>query len=473
MGDPSTRSGQGNGKRMGRFAGWGTRVGEEAFTPPPSDKQDVETLVLQVRDAVVAEFPPAQIVAPDEATLRKIEERIDHHVGQLYHTHNLHLGEDEETRLAQVVRDKLVGLGFLERYRRRNDILEVALNSDGGLWLAVKGLPGWLRDETFDVPAEEVNRILSVVLGSVNRQVSFANPIESARLNTGERLQVVASPIAVPKNVKAGQVPYPSFDLRFFEPTAVPPRQYLEWNALSEEMLDFLGNLVRNRCSVMALGKTGSGKTTLLNALSFFIPTGDRVVSIEDTQELKIAAPNWQPLETRPPSISGEGEITQEMLVATSLRMFPDWVAVGEVRHPAVAAALLDAQASGHAGLSTFHAHSPAEAIYRLQQLLLRTGSFPSLVTAKMEMVLGLDVMVQIRFDRRMNKRRVTEIAQVDPELKRGEVNTTPIYVYDYEASYRNSRVEQRTDEHGNPVMVTVEDHPVWNKAGEFTREIW
>ena len=99
------------------------------------------------------------------------------------------------------------------------------------------------------------------------------------------------------------------------------------------------------------------------NALSHYISPRDRVVTIEDTQELKMAAPNWQALETRPPSITGEGAITQEMLVATSLRMFPDWVVVGEVRHPHVAAALLDAQASGHAGTSTFHAHSPQEAI--------------------------------------------------------------------------------------------------------------
>jgi len=80
---------------------------------------------------------------------------------------------------------------------------------------------------------------------------------------------------------------------------------------------------------------------------------------------------------------------------------------------------------------------------------------------------------VQIRFDRRMGKRRVTEIAQIDPALKRGEVSTTPIYVYDYEASYTNSRVEQRKDTEGNPVMVTVEDRPTWSKVGEFTREIW
>jgi len=459
-------------QRMRRFAGWGTRVGEEAFTPPPSDKQDVEGLVLQVRDKVVAEFPPGQIVAPDEATLNKIVERIDHHVGQLF-VGGAYLGDAEEKRLAQAVRDRIIGLGFLERYRRRDDILEVALNSDGGLWIVAKGQPGWERDTGFDVPADEVNRILTVVLGSVNRQVSFANPIESARLNTGERLQVVAPPIAVPRNIKAGETPYPAFDLRFFEPVAVPPEQYIAWGALNEEMMGFLAGLTRNRCSIMALGKTGSGKTTLINALSHYIPSRDRVVTIEDTQELKMAAPNWQPLETRPPSITGEGEITQEMLVAASLRMFPDWVVVGEVRHPAVAAALLDAQASGHAGLSTFHAHSPQEAIYRLQQLLLRTGSFPSLVTAKMELVLGLDVMVQIRFDRRMGKRRVTEIAQIDPVLKRGEVNTTSIYVYDYEASYANSRVEQRKDDEGNPVMVTVEDRPTWSKVGEFTREIW
>ncbi|MCK4316864.1 MAG: CpaF family protein, partial [Anaerolineae bacterium] len=322
-------------QRMGRFSGWGTRVGEGALTPPPTNEANLEVLVLKVRDKVVAEFPPGQIVAPDEATLHEIVERIDHHVGQLF-VGGAYLGDDEEKRLAQAVRDRIVGLGFLERYRRRDDILEVALNSDGGFWLVVKGQPGWVRDEGLEVAADEVNRILSVVLGSVNRQVSFANPIESARLNTGERLQVVAAPIAVPRGLKAGETPFPAFNLRFFEPVAVPPEQYLGWGALNEDMLSFLAGQTRNRCSIMALGKTGSGKTTLLNALSHYIPSRDRVVTIEDTQELKMAAPNWQALETRPPSITGEGAITQEMLVATSLRMFPDWVGVGEVRHPHV-----------------------------------------------------------------------------------------------------------------------------------------
>jgi len=164
---------------MRRFAGWGQRVGDEGFTPPPSDKQDVERLVLQVRDKVVAEFPPGQIVAPDEATLHEIVDRIDHHVGQLFVGGAYYLDDDDEARLAQAVRDRIIGLGFLERYRRRDDILEVALNSDGGFWLVVKGQPGWVRDEGLKVAADEVNRILSVVLGSVNRQVSFANPIES------------------------------------------------------------------------------------------------------------------------------------------------------------------------------------------------------------------------------------------------------------------------------------------------------
>lgn len=459
----------GNNRRlMDRFQGWRTRVGDETFAPP-SEKQNLERLILLVRDRVVGEFPPERIVAPDEETLQRIEERIRHHVGQLFVSDGIRLEPDEEERLAQEVRDRIVGLGFLEKYRRMGNVLEVALNSDGRLWLVLKGQPGWIEDTSFDVPAEEVNRILNVVLGAVNRQVNFANPIESARLNTGERLQVIAPPIAVPRNTRPGQVPYPAFDLRFFEPTAVPPEQIVKWGALSQEMMEFLGDLIRNRCSLMVMGKTGSGKTTLLNALSHFIPAGDRVVTIEDTQELKIAAPNWQALETRPPSITGEGEITQEMLVATSLRMFPDWVVVGEVRHPHVAAALLDAQASGHAGLSTFHAHSPREAIYRLQQLLLRTGTFPSLVTAKMELALGMDVMVQIRFDRRMNRRRVVEIAQVEPQLKHGEVSTSPIWVYDYEASYEQSRLERGPDGE----VVVLRDHPVWRKVGEFTREVW
>ncbi len=442
-----------------RFTGYSKRMaGSTALQLPPPDPADV-------RDCVVAQFDPAQIVSPDRDTLHDIDETITREVGLLL------LPDAEREALIRTVRDAVLGLGFLEKYRRMGDVLEIALNSDGRMWLVRKGIPGWCEDKDFAVPAAEVGRVLSVVLGQLNRQVSFASPIESARLSTGERLHVIAWPVAVPHGLAVGQQAYPSFDLRFFEPTPVPPPQLLQWGALSEEMMDFLARLVREHRSILVCGKTGSGKTTLLSALSHFIPAGDRVVSIEDVQELKLAAANWQPLETRPASISGEYEITQEMLVAASLRMFPDWVIVGEVRHPAVAVALLDAQASGHAGLSTFHAHSPREAVYRLLQLLLRTGDFPNAGPAKMALALGLDAVVQVRFDRAMNMRRVVRIDQVEPRLQSGELRTTTLYRYDAAATLAASTVEKRWDESGREVPVTTHDRPVWICDHKFTRD--
>ncbi len=384
------------------------RVRPERLQAPSLTEEAQATLIESVRAAVTAEFRPEEILDPGVAVRARIRERILAHVAGLSERQALRLSTAQEDGLARQVEHLLLGFGFLEAYLppARDDLTEIALSPSGALYLKRKGEARFERVAGFEPPPPaEVQRVMHAILGPLGRRVSEAEPIVSG----------------------AG---YPALNVRLFEEAPITPERLLAWGALDSAMVEFLAQAVRARRSLLIAGGTGTGKTTLLNMVSDFVPRDDRVVSIEDTCELRLNVPHWVPLETRPPSIEGRYAITALDLVNAALRMTPDWIIVGEVRAGDVAAALLQTQISGHAGLSTIHARSPWETVQTLTLRCLQSGQFPKVEAIKVLIALAVDVVVQLEWDP-AGVRRVTRIAEVGRQLRGGEVQLSDVFRFD------------------------------------------
>ena len=265
--------------------------------------------------------------------------------------------------LAARVAERSFGLGPLEPLLGDPSVDEVMVNGPGAVWVERGG-----RIEPTDVAFatdDDVRHAIERILAPLGRRVDEAEPLCDARLPDGSRVNVVIPPLALDG---------PVLTIRRFRRHGLSDEDLVELGTWSPPLRDFLARAVRARLTVLVSGGTGSGKTTTLNALSSFVPAGERIVTIEDTAELRLRQPHVVRLEARPPSVEGRGEVTIRRLVRNALRMRPDRIVVGEVRGPE-ALDMLSAMSTGHDGsLCTVHAGSPAEALRRLETLALMAG---------------------------------------------------------------------------------------------------
>jgi pilus assembly protein CpaF len=251
---------------------------------------------------------------------------------------------------------------------------------------------------------QDLRDAIERILAPVGRRVDELSPMADARLADGARVNVVIPPLAVDG---------PALSVRRFGVARPGPDDLVAGDTLSVELAATLAAAVRARRSILVSGGTGAGKTTLLNALSEWIGSGERVVTIEDAAELRLRQPHVVRLETRPASVEGRGEVTVRDLLRNALRMRPDRIVIGEVRGPE-ALDLLTALNTGHDGaLSTVHANSPADAVRRLETLALMAGVGLPHEAIREQLARGLDLIVQI--ERAADgARRVVELAEVE-----------------------------------------------------------
>jgi pilus assembly protein CpaF len=268
------------------------------------------------------------------------------------------------------------------------------------------------------------------IVADCNRRINEANPIVDARLKDGSRVNIVMNPVSL-----AG----PVITIRKFPKEVMSMKQLCRLNSLTEEAAKFLEVLVKSRYNIFISGGTGSGKTTFLNALSDFIPKDERIITIEDSAELKISGvANLVRLETRNPNVSGEGEITIRDLIKTSLRMRPDRVIVGEVRD-AAAIDMLQAMGTGHDGsISTGHANSAVDMLTRLETMVLMGMELPIMAIRK-QIASSLDIIIHLG-RLRDKSRRVLSIDEV-VGMKDGEICLNRLYEF-AEASKDNGSLK-------------------------------
>ncbi len=294
---------------------------------------------------------------------------------------------------------------------RRMDVLEPLLRDPETTEIMVNGPDhvfverhGRLEQTTvrFDSP-DRLMELIQHLAARVNRNVNESEPIVDARLADGSRLNAVLPPVALDG---------PLLTIRRFPERPPGMAELIASGSLTEEAANYLGVLVKARYNLFICGGTGSGKTTFLNVLSGFIPDTERIVTLEDSAELKLAGiRNLARLETRNANMEGRGEITMQQLIRTSLRMRPDRIIVGEVRG-AEAFDMLQAMNTGHDGsMSTGHANSPADMLYRLETMVSMAAAIP-LDAIRRQIASAVDIIIFLQ-RLRDHSRRVVEIAEV------------------------------------------------------------
>lgn len=269
------------------------------------------------------------------------------------------LNFQEREKLFEEIQDEVLGLGPLEPFLQDPTICDILVNTYKQIYIERFGRLE-LTDARFKDDAH-LMKIIDRIVSQVGRRIDESRPMVDARLMDGSRVNAIIPPLAMDG---------PMLSIRRFPAERLELEDLIEYKSLTPEIAEILKGIVKARLNVLISGGTGSGKTTLLNVLSRSIPAEERIVTIEDAAELQLKQQHVVRLETRPPNIEDEGEITQRDLVRNSLRMRPDRIIVGEVRGQE-AFDMLQAMNTGHDGsLTTIHANSPRDALMRLETMV-------------------------------------------------------------------------------------------------------
>ena len=274
------------------------------------------------------------------------------------------LTDTDRARLVEEIKNELLGLGPLEPLLWDDDVSDILVNGPNQVYVERQGKL-YLTDVRFN-DDQHLMLIIDRIVSQVGRRVDEASPMVDARLADGSRINAIIPPLALDG---------PALSIRRFGKKRYTVDDLIEKETVTPDMVEFLQAIVKARLNVLVSGGTGSGKTTMLNCMSSFIPSDERIVTIEDSAELLLQQPHVVRLETRPPNVEGKGEVTQRELVKNCLRMRPDRIIVGEVRGGEVFD-MLQAMSTGHDGsIATVHANTPRDAIQRLEMMMLLSGA--------------------------------------------------------------------------------------------------
>jgi pilus assembly protein CpaF len=310
--------------------------------------------------------------------------------------------------LARRIEDEVLGLGPLEPLLNDPTVSDILVNGASSVYVERRGKlePTTI---TFHDNAHLMN-IIDRIVSAVGRRVDESSPMVDARLADGSRVNAIIPPLAIDG---------PMLSIRRFAVERLGMADLLRFGTLTEAVANVLRAIVLGRLNVVISGGTGAGKTTLLNVLSGFIPSTERIVTIEDSAELQLQQPHIVRLETRPPNIEGKGEVPQRELLRNSLRMRPDRIVVGEVRG-AEALDMLQAMNTGHDGsLTTVHANTPRDALGRIETMVSMTGiSFPiRAMRAQIASAINIVIQVQRGDDGRRRLVSIQEISGMEGEV--------------------------------------------------------
>lgn len=312
-----------------------------------------------------------------------------------------HMTARERLQVARELFNAVRGLDILQEILEDDEVTEIMINGPSDIFIEKHG--SLLRYDGRFSSAERLNDCIQAIVGQANKRVNEASPIADTRLPDGSRVNVVLPPISINGA---------TVTIRKFPKNPISMEDLIRFGSITEEAAAFLKELVVFGYNIFISGGTGSGKTTFLNALSDYIPSSERIITIEDSAELQIRhIDNLVSLECRPPNTEGENEISIRDLIRASLRMRPTRIIVGEVRG-AESFDMLQAMNTGHDGsLSTGHANSPKDMLTRLEMMVLTAADMP-LTAIRAQIASALDIMVHLG-RMRDGSRRVIEITEV------------------------------------------------------------
>lgn len=414
--------------------------------PRSEEYYDVKTTVF---NALIDTIDLTQLSKLDPEAAR---EEIRDIVSEIVAIKNVVMSIAEQEELLQDICNDVLGYGPLEPLLARDDIADIMVNGAETTYIEVKGKVQHTNVRFAD--NAQLMNICQRIVSQVGRRVDESSPICDARLPDGSRVNVIAPPLSLDG---------PTLTIRKFKRDRLTLDQLVKLGTITPEGRTLLAIIGRVRCNVIISGGTGSGKTTLLNCMTGYIDGDERVITCEDSAELQLQQPHVVRLETRPPNLEGEGEITMRDLVKNCLRMRPDRIIVGEVRGPE-AFDLLQAMNTGHDGsMGTLHSNSPRECISRLESMILMGGYNLPAKTIREMIVSSVDVIIQAA-RMRDGSRRITHVTEVIG-LEGDVVTLQDLFVYDVFGEDSSGRISgrHRTTGIARPYF--------WDKARYFNEE--
>ncbi len=354
-----------------------------------------------VKEKVHASISPEEILKSLEDNPVRARRDLEKAISKVLEEGEFLLPRAERDRVTAGVLNEILGYGPIEPLLNDPSVSEIMVNGPHRVYVERSGRIAE-TDVTFE-DDEHVMRVIDKILSPIGRRVDESSPMVNARLPDGSRVNVVISPLSLNG---------PTLTIRKFKSKLLEFGDLVELGSLTEEMSELFEACVKGRLNIVVTGGTGSGKTTLLNVLSSMIPAGERIITVEDSAELRFNQPHVISLEARPANAEGKGQVTIRDLVINALRMRPDRIVVGEVRG-GEALDMLQAMNTGHDGsLTTLHANSPREAISRLETMVMMAGTKLPVQAIRDQIIGGIDLVIhQARFQD--GSRKVTEVSEV------------------------------------------------------------
>ena len=362
-----------------------------------------DDLKMKIHRDVVSVLETERIRISDDPTQnQEIRKKVDSIINSLLQKETQYpLTREQRSKFISELLDEILGLGPLEELMRDPTITEIMVNACDKVYIERGGklikTKYRFRDE------DQIIQVIKRIVAPLGRRIDESVPLVDARLKDGSRVNAIIPPLAV-----SG----PTLTIRRFSQKPFTDKDLISKGSVSPEMIEFIRGCVLLRKSILISGGTGTGKTTFLNMCSGYIPEDERIITVEDTAELKLQQEHWVRLESRPPNIEGKGEVTIRDLVRNCLRMRPDRIVVGEVRG-AEALDMLQAMNTGHEGsLATIHANSPRDALTRLEAMCLMAGADLPIWALREMIASAVHIIVQLtRFSD--GSRKVTSIVEI------------------------------------------------------------
>lgn len=386
--------------------------------------QKLESLKRSLRQEIISSIDYSRDISDEEMyglVDQRLSERLRH----------LAVSVEDRKRLRMQIFNSIRKLDVLQQLVDDPQVTEIMVNGTDNIFIEKNGSLSRFNGR-FE-SGEKLEDVIQQIVASCNRVVNQSQPIVDARLSNGSRVNIVLDPVALNG---------PIITIRRFPDKPIDIERLVSLGSISPYLCEYLGILVKSGYNIFISGGTGSGKTTFLNALSDFIPKDLRVLTIEDSAELQImGVPNLVRLEARNANVEGCAPITIRDLIKSSLRMRPDWVIVGEVRG-GECVDMLQAMNTGHMSMSTGHANSAYDMLYRLETMsLMGMGELP-LTAVRGQIAAGIDIIVHLG-RLRDRSRRVLEISEVEKELDgAGRIRLNPLFRFVESNNNSNEKVK-------------------------------
>ncbi|MES2018872.1 MAG: CpaF family protein [Pseudomonadota bacterium] len=362
------------------------------------DNQEYQQLKHRLHQALLdrVDLEGMQRLSQDQ-----IREEIKTLMGRLLEEETVVINDSERRNLTRDVQYEVLGFGPLEPLLEDPTVSDILVNTYKQVYVERHGKLE-LSNVTFTDDAH-LMKIIDKIVSRVGRRIDESSPMVDARLPDGSRVNAIIPPLAIDG---------PIMSIRRFSAEPLKLQDLVDFNSMTAPMAEILQGLGKAKVNILISGGTGSGKTTMLNVVSGYISHSERIVTVEDAAELQMQQPHVVRLETRPPNIEGNGEVTQRALVRNALRMRPDRIILGEVRGPE-ALDMLQAMNTGHEGsMATIHANTPRDALTRLENMIsMAAASLPSkAMRQQISSAIGVVIQVARLTD---GKRKVTSITEI------------------------------------------------------------